>query len=327
MDVVIADRFPDAHRERLAAQVSSLRYVPDAGSDDLPGLLAGADVLVVRSTRVPAQVLDGADTLRLVVRAGSGTDTIDVDAASAARIAVSNVPGLNAAAVAELAFGLLLAIDRRIPDQVADLRAGRWRKAEYQRARGIAGRRVGVVGLGDIGLAFASRAVAFGCAVHGLVRDDRPPEIVERIAAIGVELCADLPTLARTCDVLSFHVPLDSNTRGLIGPDLLTHVQPEAILINTSRGDLVETTALLEAIEEKGLWVGLDVYPDEPAGGEATFDGPLVHHPRVLGTHHVGASTTQAQLAVADGVLEVIAEFADGRLRHCVNADTLRTEP
>jgi D-3-phosphoglycerate dehydrogenase / 2-oxoglutarate reductase len=323
MQVLIADRFPDAHRDVLTTDGHGIRYEPDADTDALPGLLADAEVLIVRSTRVPAPALVAAPSLRLIVRAGSGTDTIDVGAASAAGIAVCNVPGRNALAVAELAFALLLAIDRRIPDQVADLRAGRWRKADYQRARGIAGRRVGIVGLGEIGLAFAERARAFGCVLHALVRDDRPPGTESRAAALGIEMLGDLPTLARTCDVLSFHIPLNTQTRGLIGADLLEYVQPEAILINTSRGDLVDPAALLAAVERKGIRVGLDTHPDEPATGEASFDSALVRHPNVYGTHHVGASTAQAQLAVADGTLEVVAAFAAGVLRDCVNADAL----
>lgn len=323
MRLLIADRFPDAQREVLTALGHVVTYDPELAAETLGAALAGHDVVVVRSTKVTADALAAADTLRLVIRAGSGTDTIDREAASVKGVAVCNVPGRNAIAVAELAFGLLLALDRRIPDQVADLRDGRWRKKTYQQARGIAGRKVGIVGLGEIGLSFAERAVAFDCQVFGLHRSGRPEATAARIEAMGMTMLDDLPTLANTCDTLSFHVPLSDDTRGLIGTELLAHVQRGATLINTSRGELVDEAALLTAIEEKHLRVGLDVYPDEPAAAEADYTSRLATHPNVVGTHHVGASTEQAQVAVADGVVEIVTAFAEGRRMHCINEDAL----
>jgi D-3-phosphoglycerate dehydrogenase / 2-oxoglutarate reductase len=321
MRVVIADAFPQDHVGRLEAAGHAVSHVPGRSADDLAADPGDVEVLVVRSTRVTADVFERAGALRWVIRAGAGTDTIDVEAATRHGVPVSNVPGRNSVAVAELTFALLLAIDRDIPEQVADLRAGRWRKAHHQGATGIAGRRVGIVGLGDIGLAFAERARAFGCELFALVRDDRSQRVLDRIADLGITLLDDLHELARTCDVLSFHIPMSDDTRGLIGRPLLEHVREGAILLNTSRGDLVDEPALLAVLDEKQLRVGLDVYPDEPAGGEATFDSPLARHPRVVGTHHVGASTQQAQQAVADGVVDMIEAFERGEVRHCVNRD------
>ncbi len=319
MHLLVADRLPQTHLAELEARGHAVTYRPDAAADDLERVVADHEVLVVRSTRVNGEALAAGRSLRLVVRAGSGTDTIDCDAASALGIAVCNLPGRNAVAVAELAFALLLAIDRRLVEQVTDLRAGHWRKKEYQDARGIAGRKVGIVGLGDIGLAFAARAVAFGCEVVGLTRTDRPAEAVRRAEAIGIVWAGDLDELAHTCDTLSFHVPLSDATRGLIGRELLAHVQHGATIINTSRGELIDEDALLEALDTKDLRVGLDVYPGEPATGEGDIDCRLVQHPNVIGTHHVGASTEQAQHAVADGVVELVDAFAGGRLISCVN--------
>lgn len=319
MRLLVADRLPEVHLAQLEASGHAVTYLPETSADDLDAVLADHEVLVVRSTRVSGQALAAGQSLRLVVRAGSGTDTIDCDAASAYGVAVCNVPGRNAVAVAELAFALLLALDRRIVDQATDLRAGRWRKKTYQDARGIAGRTVGIVGLGDIGLAFAARAAAFGCEVVGLTRTDRPADAERRAEEIGIRLVGDLDELARTCDTLSFHVPLSDATRGLIGRELLARVQHGATIINTSRGELVDEDALLDALDAKELHVGLDVYPGEPAAGEGSIDCRLARHPRVIGTHHVGASTEQAQRAVADGVIELVDAFADGRLVSCVN--------
>lgn len=323
MRVLIADRLPDGHCASLRDDGHDLTESPDLSADDLVAGIADHEVLVVRSTRVTAAVIDAATSLRLVVRAGSGTDTIDVGAAAGRGIAVCNVPGRNAIAVAELAVGLVLAIDRRIPEQVTDLREGRWRKGEYQTATGICGRSVGVVGLGDIGLEFAARMAAFGTHVHGVADPGRDTERQRRAEQIGITFVADLPTLAATCDILSFHVPLSDRTRGIIGEPLVTQVPEGAILINTSRGDLVDPDALLDALDDRSLWVGLDAHPDEPAGGSGVIETRLSRHPRVYGTHHVGASTEQAQTAVADGVVETLRAFARGEVRNCVNDSAL----
>lgn len=323
MRVLVADRLPDTHLAALEDRYD-LRYEPSATAEALVDLLPGCEVVVVRSTKVTADAIAAADTLRFILRAGAGTDTIDRAAAGRQGIAVCNLPGRNAAAVAELAVGLLLSIDRRLPEQVADLRAGRWRKGYYaKQAQGIAGRDIGVVGLGQIGLAFAERVAAFGASVYAVGGRERDAERQRRAEAIGVRFLPDLEELASRCDVLSFHLPAAETTRGIIGPALLEQLRPGTILLNTSRGDLIDGPALLAALDEKELYVGLDVYPDEPSDPEADIDLDLVRHPRVHGTHHVGASTQQSQRAVADGVLETLEAFEEGARPHCVNEDLL----
>ena len=323
MRVLVADRLPEAHVAALGAR-HDLRYEPGLTAEQLPDELAGQQALVVRSTKVTAQALDAADQLRFVLRAGAGTDTIDRAAAGERGVAVCNLPGRNAAAVAELAIGLLLSLDRQLPEQVADLRAGRWRKGYYaKQARGIAGRDIGVIGLGQIGLAFAERVTAFGAQVHAVDSRNRDLARQRRADTLGVRFVEDLRELATTCDVLSFHLPAAETTRGIIGPSLLQHVRPGTILLNTSRGDLVDATALLEAIEGKELLVGLDVYPEEPSEPEAPIDLELARHPRVHGTHHVGASTQQAQRSVADGVVDALEAFEQDERPNCVNEDLL----
>lgn len=319
MRILIADAFPEEHRNRLAA-AHDCDYEPDTTADQLPADLAGYESLVVRSTRVTAQALESADALRLVIRAGSGTNTIDTDAASRLGIRVCNVPGRNAIAVAELACALLLAIDRGIADNVADLRAGRWDKKRHSQARGIFGRDVGVVGLGQVGLAFAERAAAFGTHVHAVAKPGRDRRTLERAQDIGITFVDDLPELARTCDVLSLHVPATDTTRRLVDRDLLAQVRPGTIILNTARGDLIDEDALIEAMETKGVRAGIDVFADEPATSTGTFRSRLAAHPNVCGTHHIGASTEQAQEAVAAEAVHVIEEYAKaGTALHCVN--------
>ena len=322
MHILFADTFPATSVAAIEATGASCELRPELTVEQLPGALVGVDALVVRSTRVTDEALAAADRLRLVIRAGSGTNTIAREAAARRGIAVCNVPGRNAVAVAELAFALLLCLDRNIPDAVADLRAQRWDKARYERARGLHGRSVGVVGLGEIGLAFAERAHAFGMAVHAVARADRDPAITSRAETCGVRFVEDLPALAACCDVLSFHVPLSDDTRGLVGRELLAHCRDGAWVINTSRGEIVDEDALLEAMETRGLRAGLDVFAGEPATSTARFVSALAQHPNVYGTHHIGASTEQAQQAVADEVVRMLAAFPHGRLLHCVNGVT-----
>ena len=324
MRILVADAFPAGHLDRLAELGHDCDHRPGATAEELPDLLPGHDALVVRSTRVAAEAFEQADALRLVIRAGSGTNTIDLDAASARGVHVCNVPGRNAVAVAELACALMLALDRGLCDNVADLRAGRWDKQRHSRARGILGRRVGVVGLGRIGLAFAERAAAFGTTVYAVAKPDRSAETLDRAAGIGVRFVDDLPTLARTCDVLSLHLPATDGTRHLVDSDLLEHVRPGTLILNTARGDLIDEDALIAAMEDKDVRAGLDVFADEPGTATGAIDSRLARHPNVIGTHHIGASTEQAQQAVADEVVRMVAEFESGSVLHCVNLDRVR---
>lgn len=324
MRILVADALgPDAVAA-LEARGHTCVVAPDLAADALPDAVAGHEVLVVRSTRVSAQVFDVADVLRLVVRAGAGTNTIDCDAATAAGVAVANVPGRNAVAVAELALGLMLAVDRRIPDAVVALREGRWEKKELARgARGLYGRSLGIVGLGSIGLAVAERARAFRMRLHALERPGRPAETERRIADLGIELLGSLPELAAAVDVLTLHIPAGTGTVGVVDDETIRAMRPGAILVNTSRADVVDTDALLAALDDGRIKAGLDVYPDEPSQGSAAWTSRLAAHPAVVGTHHVGASTEQAQQAVAEGVVDVVEAFDRGEPLHVVNPEAL----
>lgn len=319
MRILFADTFHPQYQDAVVALGHECTFRPDLSADDLAGLLPGQHALIVRSTKVTSDAVAAADALELIIRAGAGTNTIDKDAAAERGIYVCNVPGRNAIAVAELAFGLVMALDRRIPDNVADLRAGRWNKKRYAVAEGLYGRSVGVVGLGDIGLAFAERASAFGLQVSAIARPQRSADIRARANRVGVTWVDDLPELARTCDILSFHVALTDGTRGMVNRSLLEHVRRGTWIINTSRGEIIDDAALLAALDDKDLRAGLDVYNDEPSSSTGTFESALAAHPNVYGTHHIGASTEQAQRAIAAEVVAMLEDYAHGEVRNCVN--------
>ena len=326
--VLVADQFERSGLDALAAIGCDVTYDPALKDAALAAALGEtlAEVLVVRSTKVTEAIMD-AGRLALVVRAGAGYNTIDVAAASLRGIYVSNCPGRNAVAVAELAFGLILALDRRIPDNVVDLRVGRWSKQEYSKARGIYGTTLGLLGFGSVAQALARRAQAFGCDLVIWARrfaDDPAPDLrrygLEHTPGAQVEIAATPAEVSARADILSVHLALDPETRGLVGADLLGRLRPGALFINTARAEVVDYDALADAVRERGIRVGLDVYPNEPTAGTASFDDPLIALPGVYGTHHIGASTDQAQEAIAAEVVRIVATFTrTGRVPNVVN--------
>lgn len=321
MRILIADAMEESRLDRLRNAGHEVVIEPSLSSDQLAARVPGFDVLVVRSTKVNAAALSAGDCLGLVVRAGAGVDNIDMATASARGVHVSNVPGVNSVAVAELAMGLLLAVDRRITDGTADLRSGAWNKAEYRKADGVATKTIGIVGLGSIGLAVAERARAFGMTVVAVRRDGRSPAIEQRIRSIGIRLVDDLDTLLGTSDVVSIHVPKSDDTTGLVNAEFLAKMKSDAILLNTARGETMVADDVIMALDN-GLRAGLDVFPDEPSSGTADFDSALARHPNVVGTHHIGASTTQAQVAIVEATIDLICAYGAGDVRNCVNLDT-----
>lgn len=281
--------------------------------------VASADVVVVRSTSVTRDVIAAAPQLGLIVRAGAGTDTIDLDYASEAGVYVCNVPGQNAAAVAELTLGLILAIDRQIPAAVSDLNRGVWNKEGYSEARGLKGQSLGILGFGNIGLEVAVRAASFGLSIHALERNGRDPSTQETIDQLDVRLHETQQELLKAVDIVSLHLPLTDETLGMVNTEFLSNLTQGAMLINTSRGDLVNERDLVQAMTERDIRVGLDVYPSEPTSGSSEWHTSLSNHANFVGTHHIGASTDQARQAIADGVLGAITEYEVGVPSNCVN--------
>ena len=324
MRILFADSVDGSLVAPLRLAGHSVIIDADLTADDLAARVAGVDVLVVRSTKVTAAAIAAASRLSLIVRAGAGTDNIDKDAASERGIYVCNVPGQNAVAVAELTMGLLLAVDRRLADGVADLRSGMWNKKIYSDADGVYGKTMAIIGLGYIGLAVAERAKAFGLTVVAERKPGRSAAVQQRIRAIGIQLVDTEAELLSGADIVSIHVPKSPNTTGMVNTAFLAQLPDRAIVLNTSRGDIVDADALIDSMSTRGLRAGLDVYPDEPSGGSAIFESALASHPNVVGSHHIGASTDQAQQAVATGTVAVIERYLAGDVINCVN---LHNEP
>ena len=327
MRVLIADKFETEGLELLEKLGCEVRLDPELEPPTLPAALAEhrGEVLIVRSTKVPRPVLESAGELRLIVRAGAGFDNIDWRAAGELGIAVCNCPGMNSTAVAELAMGLLIACDRRIPQQTAELKAGHWYKKEYSKARGLLGRTLLVIGRGAIGREVSRRAQAFG--MHLLVFE--PTLTPQWAREIGIELVAptreDLLDAAARADAVTIHVPLIDQTRGMCDAEFFGRMKPGAIIVNTSRGPIIDEPALLDAVKTKGIRAGLDVYCDQPAEKDCNWCPALAEHPNVITTHHVGASTDQAQIAVAEETARIVRVYRDaGTFENCVNAETLR---
>jgi D-3-phosphoglycerate dehydrogenase len=317
MLILIADKFEQSGRDGLQAIGCEISFQPDLKDDALVQAITEhkPDVLVVRGTRVTEPML-AAGPLKLIVRAGAGYNTIDVAAASRRGIYVSNCPGKNSIAVAELAFALILALDRRIADSVIALRAGQWNKKEFSKARGLFGHTLGLVGLGKIGQEMIPRAKAFGMPVVAWSRSLTN----EKAAELGVERMEALLDVARTADIVSVHVALKPDTRMLIGADFFEAMRAGAYFINTSRGEVVDQAALVEAIRSKGLRAGLDVFAIEPASAVAEFTDPIANEASVYGTHHIGASTDQAQEAIAAETVRIIQSFKEtGQVPNVVN--------
>jgi D-3-phosphoglycerate dehydrogenase len=333
MKVLVADKFEQSGLDGLTGAGCDVVYEPDLKDDSLTDAIraSSADVLVVRSTKVTTPMLD-AGSLSLIVRAGAGYNTIDVVGASERGIYVSNCPGKNAIAVAELAFALILAIDRRVPENVAALRAGQWNKKEFSKAKGLYGRTLGLLGVGSIGQEMIRRAAGFGLPVvawsrrfDGVDRAMTEHEaealgVAGALRSIPIDIAPTPGDVAARADILSVHLALGPETKGLVNAALLARMRRGAYFINTSRGEIVDQAAVAQAVVEKGIRVGLDVFAGEPAAAVAEFGDPLIGLPNVYGTHHIGASTDQAQEAIAAETVRIIRSYKEtGRVPNVVN--------
>ncbi len=318
MKIMIADKFETEGIEGLKALGCEVMVQVGLKDDALRDAVAATRpaILVVRSTQVSAAVINACPELKVIIRAGSGYNTIDVAAASQRGVWVTNCPGKNAVAVAELAMGLMLAVDRRIPDNVIALRQGKWDKKGFGKARGLKGRTLGIVGLGVIGKEIAVRARAFEMNV---IYSDvvRAPEFESKYGLAY----RSMDDVLREADFITLHLPLLPDTKRLIDAKKLALMKPTTVLINTSRGEVIDQPALIEALRSGKLaWAALDVYEDEPGANDTTYAGPIAQVPNFYGTHHIGASTDQAQLAVAAEVVRIVDHYQrTGEVLNCVN--------
>lgn len=273
--------------------------------EDLAIAIPEYDALVVRSaTKVTASLLEAGCRLRVVGRAGTGVDNIDVAAATRRGIVVVNAPAGNSNAVAEHTIALMLALARRIYPAVASLKAGRWEKRALEGFE-VKDKTLGLVGLGRIGMLVASKAR--GLEMRVIAYD--PYVSADRVASAGIDL-ASLEDVLRRADFISVHTPLSTETRGMIGARELAMLKPTAYLLNCARGGIVDEAALRQALERGQLaGAALDVFEEEPA-----TDNPLVGFPSVIATPHLGASTAEAQEHVALDVARSVVDVLAGRI-------------
>ena len=318
MRVLVADKLSSSVREALENVGCAVTVDTGIKGDALTAALERTrpQVLVVRSTEVRSAQLLATTELGLVIRAGAGVNTIDVDVASQRGIYVANCPGKNAVAVAELTMLHLLNLDRRLVDSAVELRAHRWNKAEYGKARGLNGRTLAVLGAGSIGLEVIRRAQAFGMRVRVWSHAFSPVDAEK----LGVEYARSPRDACSGAHALTIHLALVPQTRNLVGRELLEALAPGAYVVNTSRGEVVDQAALVEAIRSRGLRAGLDVYAEEPSGSCSEFPYAIADEPGVYGSHHIGASTDEAEDAVGEEVVRIVAAFLQkGEVPNCVN--------
>jgi len=282
---------------------------------DLKALLADYQALAIRSaTRVTADILEGARSLRVIGRAGVGVDNIDVEAATRKHIVVMNTPGGNSMAVAELTMAMLLALPRQLVQAVSSTKSGKWEKKRFAAGHELFQRTVGILGLGNIGSLVAQRCLAFGTRV--LVYDPHPSEAARKLG-LSVHFVS-LEELVQRSDYLTIHVPLTESTRNLIGPEVFAQMKKGTYLVNCARGGIVDEAALAAALQDGTLaGAAMDVFATEPVPG----DHPLLKLDNFLPTPHLGASTEEGQLACANQLAEQLVEFLQrGVVRNAVNA-------
>ena len=318
MRVLIADRIAEFVPGSLAELGCETRVEPKLSDSDLAEAIQSSDseVLIVRSTRVTETDLVASERLALVIRAGAGVSSIDLDTASGRGIYVANCPGKNAAAVAELTIAHLLNLDRRVTDNVIALRDGRWNKREFSQARGLRGRTLAVLGVGTIGREVIRIARNFGMRVVAWSRSLTP----EAAEALDVRWARTPEEAAEGADAVTVHLALSDDTRGRIGASVFEAMRPDGYFINTSRGEVVVEADLARAVADRGLRAGLDVFHNEPATATGTFSNTLAASPGVYGTHHIGASTLEAVESVGHEVVRIVRAYVHGRpIPNCVN--------
>lgn len=324
MKVLIADKFQDQGLE-IFNQQFHCHYDPALKDQSLARAILEQqpEILIVRSTKVREEAMASAGSLQLIVRAGAGVDNIDLSCASKNGIYVANCPGKNAIAVAELTMALILTCDRRLPEQWSDLQQNRWNKKHYAKARGLYGLTLGLIGFGQIAREVAKRAQAFGLSVVAWSPSlDQATAKQHKIRALKTAT-----DVAKCAEIVSVHIAANAQTRRFIGAEFFANMAANSFFINTSRGSIVDEQALIEAIKTKSIRAGLDVFEDEPSSSPSEWQKPLCQLPCVYASHHIGASTDQAQKAIADETLKICQNFAaSGQVLNCLNQQRVQRE-
>jgi D-3-phosphoglycerate dehydrogenase len=317
--VLVSDSLSKEGLELLkAAKGIEAEYKPGLSEEELAKALAGVEGLVIRSgSKVTAKVIEAADKLRVIGRAGIGVDNVDVKAASRRGIIVMNTPTGNAVTTAEHALGLLFSVARKIPQASSSMKDGKWEKKAFE-GRELAGKTLGVIGLGNIGRIVADRARGLRMGVVGY----DPFMTAERAAELGIEL-VPLEDLFRRSDAITIHTPLTAETKGIVNDASIAKMKKGVLLVNCARGGLYEEAALIRGLESGQIGgVGLDVFPEEPPGLTE-----IVKHPKVVVTPHLGASTEEAQLRVAVEIAQqVVSYLQTGEIANSVNVPSVAKE-
>ncbi len=315
MKILIADKLSEKGIEWLRAQPGvEVEVKPGLSPEELAATIGEYDGMIIRSgAQVTADVLANSGNLRCIARAGVGVDNIDVPVATAKGVIVMNTPGGNTLSTAELTVALMLSLSRKIAQANASLRSGEWNRKAYQGTQ-VAGKVLGVVGLGRIGSAVAERAIGLDMRVLGY------DPFFAGSPHDGIEIVKDLDDLCRKADYITVHVPKSPETTGIIGADQFALMKPSARVINAARGGIVDPEALLVALENGQIaGAAVDVYLSEPP--ESSAEKKLIQHPNVLAVPHLGASTEEAQIQVAmDAAEQLVEALSGGEVRNAINA-------
>ena len=316
MNVFVADKLPEEAINELNDLGVDVTFDPSVGGGDLDEGLGDTDILIVRSTLVTEKCIKNSPNLMLIIRAGAGVNTIDIEAASNFGIYVANCPGQNSIAVAELTMGLILSLDRFLPDNVIDFRNGQWNKATFSKADGLFGKTLGVVGVGQIGKSVIERAKAFGLDVVAWSRS-LTPDVAEEMK---IDFAENIQQVAESCDILTVHLAMNADTKEIISKDILSSLKDGAFFINTSRAGVVDEDALYEELKSGRIKAGLDVISDEPEYKKGEVESRFQDLDNVYISHHIGASTKQAQLAVASDAVDIVRGYlSEGKVRNWLN--------
>ena len=318
MKILIADSLSNDVVKTLKADGNIVKMDPSITEKTLPEEIQDYDILIVRSTKVTAETIKKAKNLSLIVRAGAGVNTIDIKACSNKGIYVSNTPGCNADAVAELTIGQIIACDRQIVQNSINLRSGKWTKKKFLNSDGLKGRTLGLLGAGNVAQRVMKIAQAIGMKVicWSYFFDD------DDARRLGVTRVLDKMDIARNADVISIHIPYMKETHHSISKEFFDAMKPGAIFINTARGEIVDSQALAEAIKEKRIKAGLDVFENEPSTGMADFDQAEYAKILASSTCHIGGSTKQASELIAQETIRVVQTYIKtGEPLNCVNIE------
>jgi D-3-phosphoglycerate dehydrogenase len=315
MRVLIADKLSPVGVKWLEEQKDvEVAVKPGLPPDELAKVAGDYDGMIIRSgVKVTAEVLERAGNLKVVARAGVGVDNVDVPVATARGVIVMNTPGGNTVSTAELTLTLMMALSRKIAAANASLRGGEWNRKAYQGTQ-LAGKTLGVVGMGRVGQAVAARAAALEMRVLGYDPFFAGKEIA------NVEMVKDLIELCKRSDYITVHVPKSPDTMGMIGEEQLAAMKPTVRLINAARGGIIDPAALLKALNDgKVAGAAIDVWTSEPPADEV--EKQLIQHPNVLAVPHLGASTEEAQEQVAlDAAQQLVEAVRGGEVRNALNA-------